>query len=104
MKKPETIERQIKRLIDKHLLSRIELSSNGRGVSARAVPNNFHPWVEKRRTTAINAKVAEGATSLTVAETDEIMRRALDPVAYGNAIDIASALARLEAELAIDPR
>lgn len=81
----------IRTILNRNKLSRIELLMTDRGVTAKAVPHQFHPVVEVRRREALQAKA-----SWDVREVEEINSRSLSqPVAEAKGEFVEEALIAL---------
>lgn len=95
--KPVDPEKRLRRILNKDGgLERIDVSFSHHGVSARAVPNSFHPLVAKRRSLAF----AERGGSVSIAEATEVNNNSLaTPVATAFAADLDTAAQMLETKL-----
>jgi hypothetical protein len=98
----QSADAAIRRLLRKHMLSRVVVTFTERGVSARAEPDRWNPVIEKRfraeierasgnlsvdQVTAIRARAMDGAVAVAMAET-------LDSVVA----DLANRLSKPEGE------
>ena len=91
-------ESRIRRLIQRHSLARIELSTTGnRGYHAVAYPAPWSPVVAERRAAAY---AADGKSSFSIAEATEIADKAAhDALCRAHGDDIEHAIEALAGEL-----
>lgn len=96
-----TAEKIVNRMIERHWLRRVEISTrDGAEFACIAYPLHHHPMVAERRAAAL-----AGQGSLSVAEATGIVNRAADEaLAVGRGATIADALSSLAAALGTPPR
>lgn len=90
------VDKLARQLLRTQSLSGIELTVTPRGVTARALPDHFHPAVELRRMQAF----ARHQGSISIDEAEAIQTKAVsDPVAVAQAPELDLALLALKKEL-----
>jgi hypothetical protein len=86
----------IRKMLRKHKLVRIQLSSSLQRTSAVAYPEAYHPIVEERRRTEMERAAEQSGGSLSIQEASRITNDALRSLASGYGATIEQALADLD--------
>lgn len=86
----------IRRLLTRHSLQRIEIIATLHGVTARAMPDGFHPIVSKRREDAFAMR---GDENITLKAASEIQTASMLSIAQGSGDSLDEALEALKVEL-----